>query len=99
MRKEIRLKNLMYSGFDIKYYVDNPNKYDVYIEEYHYFNGDVEDEGWYSIPLKSINYKKYQYYFVDELMLYEEAGFRLRISMPPRRIEKFRVFLLKLFKR
>ena len=76
MRKEIRLKDLMYSGFDLLYYLDNQDRVYICIDDYTY--SDNEDiEGWGEITDVFV-YEYFKYYFVDRLTIFENGGFGLR---------------------
>ena len=93
--KQMKVKELSLI-FDINFYLDKWSD-DVYIEEY-LFHDNWDDDGWYDIELFKFDIEKYANYIVDNLQLYGQGGFRLRITKPKTFGEKLGMFLLKLLR-
>lgn len=91
--KQMKLKELSLI-FDINFYLDKWSD-DVYIEEY-LFHDNWDDDGWYDIESFKLDIEKYANYTVDDLQLYEQGGFRLRITKPKTLREKLQIFWWKL---
>ena len=92
--KQMKVKELN-EIFDIDFYLNKWSD-DIYIEEYR-FHDNWDDDGWYDIESFKFDVE-YADYTVDSLQLYEQGGFRLRITKPKTLKVKLQILWWKLLK-